>query len=384
MRLGVGPAHLHPRAGEHAAADRPHVLHAEVVIRIFRRVGAFLEVVLADAEVLGSVPVAEVAEAQRLIERQGVVDVGVDAHVVARCAEAQRFRSRVGAVGRADVRCLERVEPVDVEVERGLLRHERAVQVHIEVLQLLRSACRRKRAAPAQPSAAIAERGVVANRTEPRLGDDLHRRAARRVVLRRELVARDADGSNHRLGRQRRALEAVYLDDRAGPGHVLQLLAEDVGIVGQRLELLPREHGAECGLAIGGRLLLVALHCDCILQARDRQHHHLLVVAGTDPDLGQRARLESGKLGADGVAAGRQPGKVRDALGIGLHGRGRLPLGGGFGALDGDGRVGDDGAGLIDDRHLERAGACALSGDGRRGAEHHHQSQTHDDCDVPD
>ena len=74
--------------------ERPHVLHADVVVRVLGRIGALLEVVLADAEVVRRVAVAEVAEAQRLIERHGVVDVGVDAHVVARRAQAQRFRSR--------------------------------------------------------------------------------------------------------------------------------------------------------------------------------------------------------------------------------------------------------------------------------------------------
>ena len=47
------------------------------------------------------------------------------------------------------------------------------------------------------------------------------------------------------FGGSARALEAVHTDDRAGTGHVLELAPHLVGIVGERVDLLARQRGAE-------------------------------------------------------------------------------------------------------------------------------------------
>ena len=104
---------------------------------------------------------------------------------------------------------------------------------------------RHKRAASAQRSVPHAERRVVADRSEARPRDDLDEHAAGAMVLRCKLVARDANRSNLRFRRQRAPLEPVDPDDGAGAGHVLQLLLQCGGVIGQRFDLIPGEHGSE-------------------------------------------------------------------------------------------------------------------------------------------
>ena len=127
------------------------------------------------------------------------------------------------------------------------------------------------------------------------------------MILRGELIARDADRPDHRLGGQRAAFEAVNADHCAGTGHLLQLLLKDRWIIGQRLDLIAREGRAERrAVAIGRGLLFVLLDADRRLQALDRQHGHLFVLAAPDPDVGEELLLESGKLRLNGVSAWRQ------------------------------------------------------------------------------
>ena len=139
-------------------------------------------------------------------------------------------------------------------------------------------------------------------------------------IFRRELIARDADRSDLRLGRQRAALEAVDADDGARAGHVLQLLLQRRRIVRQRFDLIARQRRAErSALRIGGRLLLVLLDGHRGFELRDRSIADLPVLAAANADILQRARLESRKLGLDRVAARRQAGERRDAAVGGLR-----------------------------------------------------------------
>ena len=166
-----------------------------------------------------------------------------------------------------------------------------------------------ERAAPGQAIAAEPRAEVHAHRSESRLRDDLDVDAAGGVMLGRELIARDADRSNLRFVRQRAAFEAVDLDDRAGTGHVHQLLPQHVGIVRQRFELFAGERGAERGAArVGGRRLFVLADGDRFLVTRDRQHQHLLVGAVADAHVGQPPRFEAVELGLNRIAAGSEAG----------------------------------------------------------------------------
>ena len=171
-----------------------------------------------------------------------------------------------------------------------------------------------------------------------------------------ELIARDADRSNLRFVRQRAAFEAVDLDDRAGAGHVHQLLPQHVGIVGQRLELFAGERGAEGRAArVGGRRLLVLADRDRFLVAGDRQHQHLPVVAVADPHLGDPPRFEALEIRLNGVAARRQFRDRGHAVRARLHGLDRRRLVGGVNARHRDGGARQHRAGGIHHRDLERA-----------------------------
>ena len=70
--------------------------------------------------------------------------------------------------------------------------------------------------------------------------------------LGRELVARDADRLDERLGRQLASFEAVDEDLAVGARDVHQLPLQLVGIIGEGFDLLPRQHCAERHVAVRG------------------------------------------------------------------------------------------------------------------------------------
>ena len=199
-----------------------------------------------------------VAEAECLIERHRVIELAVDEHDVARRPQVEGVRERAGRRGGIQVGRVVRLRAEHVDVERRLVLDQAPAGAAAEVDVPLGSPHRHERAAPAQRVVAHADVREVANGSETRLRDDFDRRAAGVVVLGGELIARDADRSNLRLRGQRGALEAIDADDGAGPGHVLQLLLQNRGIVGERLDLIASERGAERrAVAIGRRFLLV-------------------------------------------------------------------------------------------------------------------------------
>ena len=294
----VAPRVAHAGPQERAAAERADLLHHELAVVVLARVGALLAIPLADALVPVLEGVVAKAEAQRLIDGQRVIDIQVAVEAVVVALDRHRFGA-VLAIRRhdVDVRRLAAVHVVDEEVERALVLDQRAAAAHAEIAIAFRPAFRHERAAAAQR---IAEQAIVhvhPHRPHARLRDDLDVDAARGVEFRGELIARDADRSDLRLVRQRRAFEAVDADHRAGAGHVHQLLAQHLGIVGQIRELLARQRRAERRSArIGGGGLLVLADQHGFLVAFDRQHQHLLVVAVSDADVGQHARFESGEF----------------------------------------------------------------------------------------
>ena len=125
-RVRVRPVQAQARAQERAAAKRPDLLRAERARRVGAVVGAAFEIVITDAEILVVVVEDVEAKAQRLIEGDGVIDVGVDAVVVARRRDRQRFGS-VDSAGKrdVDVRRLVRVGAVEEDAERGLVLDQR-------------------------------------------------------------------------------------------------------------------------------------------------------------------------------------------------------------------------------------------------------------------
>jgi hypothetical protein len=173
------------------------------------------------------------------------------------------------------------------------------------------------------------------------------------VALGGELIARHAHRSDLRLRRQLAALEAVHLEHRVGR-QFLQLPPQFVRIVGERFDLLTRQRGRELAGAIAGRLARIAAHRDRILDVLEREHHHLLVVAGAEADVLQLAGLERGELGADVVAAGRQLLQDGDARVARRHRFDGPCLRCVLDADDGDRGAGEDAAARIDHRHRER------------------------------
>ena len=289
-----------------------------VVTVLFARVGALGLVVAADAEVALCRVVLVVADAQRLVLGDRVVEARRRRSRCRAAAAARSASDRVPSGSRdVQVRRLERVDAVQREVERRALLDQRSRRSCCRS-----SACRsgpfprRERAAAAQRAVAQVVAAAAAQRADARLRDDVDEQPAGAVVLRGERVAGDVDRLDLRLRRQLAALEAVDAHaQRRRPAMSCSCCAISVGIVRQRVDLLARERGAErAAAAIGRRFLLVAADGHRVLQPLDRQHDHLLVVVGgADAHVLEDAGLEAGKLRLDEIPPGRQRDR-RDAL----------------------------------------------------------------------
>jgi hypothetical protein len=172
--------------------------------------------------------------------------------------------------------------------------------------------------------------------------------------------------------------EAVNADHGVAAGDVLQLLRHLVGIVRQRLDLLARHRAAKGRTPIGCRLSRVARDGHRILEALNRQHRDVLVVARLQLQILQDAGLEARELGLDRIAARRQPGHRRNPLVVGRRGLDR-------GARDDRGErhlgVRDHRAGLIDDRHRNPRVLRRLAGwPARSGGDGRQREEGHQDC----
>ena len=77
-------------------------------------------------------------------------------------------------------------------------------------------------------------------------GHDVHEHEASAVVLRRERIATEADAADLRFRRQLAAAKTVDADHGTWPRHLLEGGLHFVGIVGERVDLILREHGCEC------------------------------------------------------------------------------------------------------------------------------------------
>ncbi len=352
---------LDARSRERASPHGTEMLHADGVHLRCRSNTRDRAVVAAHAKVVVRDVGQVVAEAERLIERDGVVEHAVHEHIVARRLQIQRARDGAGRHHRVQVRRVVRVDAEDVQEERALLLDDRAAEAEAVVDVLLGASHRHERTRARERTVAHQRVREVPQRPDAGLRDDLDGHAARAVELGGELIAGDADRSDHRLRRQRAALEAVDADDRAGTGHVLELLLQDRRIVRERVDLIARQHGAERRpVAVRRRLLFVLLHGDRGFHLPDREHRDLAVVASADTDVRKRPLLEARELDVDRVAAGRQS---RDGRHAGI-GRSRRRNGDASGRVvragDGHGRADDHGVGLIDDGDAQRAAGCRL------------------------
>ena len=178
--------------------------------------------------------------------------------------------------------------------------------------------------------------------------------------FRRELVARDPDRLDQRLRRQFPSLEAVDEDLGVRTGDVDQLPAQLVGVVRQRLDLFARHDTPEGDVPIRGGRLAIARHGDVGLQAVDRQHQGLPVVARSHADVREGARLESRELGADRIPSRREVLKCRLPLWVGCRRQRGSCLGGRLGACKRHVRAGQYRPRFVDDCDDQRGAAVRL------------------------
>ena len=103
---------------------------------------------------------------------------------------------------------------------------------------------------------------------------------------------------------------------------------------------------------IGGASLRVLLHVDGFREVLDEQHDDVAIVALAHAHFLEHAGKKPGKLGARRIASRQQTSDRRQAVGRGLHRRGRrFSAWPGSGTEDGDRGVRNDGIRLIDDRN---------------------------------
>jgi hypothetical protein len=233
-----------------------------------------------------------------------VVDRRVDRHLIAWSTERQRFRPRAGWQRDIEVGGLERRHATEVQVEGRLLPRQRPTKIDRVLLGALGSLCFDKRAA-ARPRPVPKTHGdVPSDRPHAWLRDDVNQQAAGEMILGGEAIARDANHTDLRLRRQLSTLEAVNANHRGRSGHFLQLALELVRIVGQGVDLLTREDGAEGRAApIRRRRLWVLSHGYGVLDLLNGEDDALPAFATPDADILHRPRFETGKLNLDGVAA---------------------------------------------------------------------------------
>ncbi len=256
--------------------------------------------------------------------------------------------------------------------ERRLVRRDGAEQRDVALPQLFLPLRPRQRVLRVERIVGEVEVGAAPHR--PGAGHrhdvDEHGPAHAAVVLRGELVhARQANRTDLRLGRELAAGEAVHADRRARRRHRLEHPLHLIGIVGERLDLLAREHGAERRAArVHRRALLVAADGDRFVELLELQGDRAPVIAGADADVADERSLETGELGPDRVPAGLEVFEHRDAerrrLALAPDRRERLVL-----PLEDDRRLGQDAGRLVHDRDRQaraprrglrlRGGRCA-------------------------
>lgn len=191
-------------------------------------------------------------------------------------------------------------------MKRRALADERAVQTDAVHEALRGSALTDERILPVEGAVVEAHAHVAPDRTDPGLGENLNPEFAGIVRFRRKLIPGDPNRLDHGFRGKLTPFEAVDENLRVRPAHVHQLTAKLVGIVRERLDLLPRENRSERHVTLRRGLLAIPFHRDRGLHAIDRKDNHLAVVPAANAHLRQGSRLKSGKFGCDGIPPRRQ------------------------------------------------------------------------------
>ncbi len=248
--------------------------------------------------------------------RQRVVDAPVEVDAIGRPAD--RRRALASRNRDEDVRGVVERRPARRQGKRRARLEQRAAQIERVLLRLLGPLCRLESVPRVQRVVAEHEIQAAAHRPEARLRDDVDEDQAAAVVFRREHVAREADRSDLRLGRQAAAAEPVHADRGAGARHLLQHLFHLVGIVGQRVDLILREDRVEpIVVGIGRHRRRIAADRYALVDLLNREPHLAPVLAGANAHVRQDARLEPGKARLDRVPPGDEVCGDRDTLAVG-------------------------------------------------------------------
>ena len=356
----IVPADEEACVHEEPAAQRAGFLETELVVPVLGSEGALHEVVGADALVPKLVRVAVEPDAQHLVLGERIVHVRVDVDELPRHPHEHRFGANTTRrERRVDIGRLERGGPVQVDVVAQPVADERASEEELIILRALGPLFLRERAAAAHRAVPQPHLRAASQRPLARLRDDVDEDAPRRVELRGEGVARDANRADLRLGRQLRALEAVYPDHGVAPHHFGQLPAHLLRIVRERVDLLARQRRAESHARIGRVRLRVLPHRDGVLLFLQGQHHGLAVFPLPHAHVPGDALFEPGELDLDGIAPLGQVGEHRHAL---LGGDNRRDLRLTLRVLTDQAHVGgrEDRSGLIRDSDREAAAPGGL------------------------
>ncbi len=352
---------------ESLSPERPAHGGSEQVLFRAPRIPARRQVEVADAEVVDVDGAALIGGLERERLRQGVIDSGGEVGAIGRTPD--RLPNRASRNRREDGLRVVGVSAVARERERRAVLEDRPVQREAVVL-LLFGAQRGGEGVP-RVERFVPERevGRASQGSGAGAGRDVDEHEPAAVVFRRERVAPEPDAANLGLRRQLPAAETVDPDHRARARHLFQRGLHLIGIVRERLDLIPREHARKRATAWIERALASVLpDLDVLRMTGDGQAELPSRRAGAEPQVLDLSRLESRELTSDDVASEWQGSEHGLAAVVcrQLAGRAR-----GIDWLQRDARGRNDGAALIEHGDPQRRVLRRLRGS--------HSGRGHDD-----
>ena len=322
--LVVGGPELEPGFREHPPPDGPVLRHADHHVGRLAGVRAAEEVESADAEVARLAGVDVHAEPHGVVLRDALIHACADVEAVARLLQGVGDGGAVGQHGE-QVRRRVLIAAAAVDRERRPVGTNRPRQREPVLAQLLVGFLRRERVAGVERLVEEVEIAAAPQRPHPRHRHDVdvHDAHHAAVVLGGEHVhARQPDGADLGLRRQPPAGEPVDADDGPGRRHRLQHRLHLVRVVGQRVDLLAREDGAEGAASRVQRgTLPVAADGEALLHALDSQGDTAADVAAAHAHVPHDTGLEPRELDLDRVAP---VGQIADDGDAGAASRDRL------------------------------------------------------------
>ena len=307
---------LQARFREERVPPGPALRQPEQAVAGRARERAVLEIEAAHAEIVLIVVVLLKRRAQRVRFRHRVIETAVHVHPIGRPAD----RGAPRAVGQRGVHVRGVVErrAAGRQRERRPLFQKRSAEIERVLLRLLRSFLRLKRVARVERAVPEREVHAAAHRPEAWLRRDVHERHAAAVVLGGEHAAREADRSDLRFRWKLASAESVHANRRARSRHLPQHLLHFVRVVGERGDLVLREHVAEAlAVRIGGGGRGIAADRHALVHALDRERDLATVVAALDAHVSNGAGLEARKAHLDRVMARDEIPRRRDSLAVG-------------------------------------------------------------------